>query len=146
MSPVLNRREKMHGGCYRSLIVSGWSGCYSLCWMKKNFLSPYGIRSISKVHLDKPYTLSVDGLSHTIGYQPAESTSGLFGGNSNWRGPVWFPINYLLIESLQKYHHFYGDSLKVECPHRLRADDESRRSCHRTVPAPDQIIPARWPW
>ncbi len=83
---------------------------------EKEFLSPYGIRSISKLHLDQPYTLSVDGLSHTIGYQPAESTSGLFGGNSNWRGPVWFPINYLLIESLQKYHHFYGDSLKVECP------------------------------
>ncbi len=83
---------------------------------EKEFLSPYGIRSISKLHLDQPYSFRVDGLSHTIGYQPAESTSGLFGGNSNWRGPVWFPINYLLIESLQKYHHFYGDALQVECP------------------------------
>jgi len=83
---------------------------------EKEFLSPYGIRSISKLHQDQPYTFWVDGQSHTIDYQPAESTSGLFGGNSNWRGPIWFPINYLLIESLQKYHHFYGDSLTVECP------------------------------
>jgi hypothetical protein len=83
---------------------------------EKEFLSPYGIRSISKLHQDQPYTFWVDGQSHTIDYQPAESSSGLFGGNSNWRGPIWFPINYLLIESLQKYHHFYGDSLKVECP------------------------------
>lgn len=83
---------------------------------EKEFLSPYGIRSISKIHQDQPYTFWVDGQSHTIDYQPAESTSGLFGGNSNWRGPIWFPINYLLIESLQKYHHFYGDSFKVECP------------------------------
>ncbi len=83
---------------------------------EKEFLSPYGIRSVSKFHRDRPYTFTVDGVSHTIGYQPAESLSGLFGGNSNWRGPIWFPINYLLIESLQKYHHYYGDSLKVQCP------------------------------
>jgi hypothetical protein len=83
---------------------------------EKEFLSPYGIRSVSKFHRDRPYTFTVDGVSHTIDYQPAESRSGLFGGNSNWRGPIWFPINYLLIESLQKYHHYYGDSLKVECP------------------------------
>jgi Mannosylglycerate hydrolase MGH1-like glycoside hydrolase domain/Glycosyl hydrolase family 63 C-terminal domain len=80
------------------------------------FLSEYGIRSLSKYHKNHPYTIYVDGQPHTISYQPAESTSGLFGGNSNWRGPVWFPVNYLLIESLQKFHHYYGDSLKVECP------------------------------
>ncbi len=83
---------------------------------ENEFLSPYGIRSVSKLHQDQPYTFWVDGQSHTIGYQPAESQNGLFGGNSNWRGPIWFPINYLLIESLQKYNHYYGDSLKVECP------------------------------
>jgi len=83
---------------------------------EKEFLSPYGIRSVSKFHQDHPYTFHVDGQAHTIGYQPAESRSGLFGGNSNWRGPIWFPINYLLIESLQKFNHYYGDSLKVECP------------------------------
>jgi len=83
---------------------------------EKEFLSPYGIRSVSKIHQDRPYTFWVDGQSHTIGYQPAESRSGLFGGNSNWRGPIWFPINYLLIESLQKFHRYYGDSLKMECP------------------------------
>ena len=83
---------------------------------ENEFLSPYGIRSISKRHREQPYTFTVDGQPHTISYQPAESKSGLFGGNSNWRGPIWFPINYLLIESLQKYNHYYGDALKVECP------------------------------
>jgi Mannosylglycerate hydrolase MGH1-like glycoside hydrolase domain len=83
---------------------------------ENEFLSPYGIRSVSKFHQDQPYSFYVGGQAHTISYQPAESQSGLFGGNSNWRGPVWFPINYLLIESLQKYYHYYGDTLKVECP------------------------------
>jgi hypothetical protein len=80
------------------------------------FLSPYGIRSLSKVHQAHPYSLSFGGETFTINYQPAESQSGMFGGNSNWRGPVWFPINYLIIESLYKFHHYYGDALKVECP------------------------------
>jgi len=83
---------------------------------ENEFLSDYGIRSVSKCHQHAPYTFHVDGASYTISYQPAESESGLFGGNSNWRGPIWFPINYLLIESLQKFHHYFGDSLKVECP------------------------------
>jgi hypothetical protein len=80
------------------------------------FLSDYGIRSVSKYHLEHPYTLDVAGEAHTISYQPAESQSRLFGGNSNWRGPVWFPINYLLIEALQKFDYYYGQSFKVECP------------------------------
>jgi hypothetical protein len=83
---------------------------------ENEFLSEYGIRSLSRYHRQHPYTFHVDGQAHTIGYQPAESESGLFGGNSNWRGPIWFPINYLLIESLQKFHHYYGEALKVECP------------------------------
>src|SRR2546427_3553565 len=80
------------------------------------FLSPHGIRAVSRYHKDHPYVLDVNGMEHRVDYEPAESTSGLFGGNSNWRGPVWFPVNYLLIESLQKFHYFYGDTLKVECP------------------------------
>ena len=83
---------------------------------ENEFLSDYGIRSLSRYHQDNPYNFYVDGRTHTINYQPAESQSGLFGGNSNWRGPIWFPINYLLIESLQKFHHYYGDTLQVECP------------------------------
>ena len=83
---------------------------------ENEFLSDYGIRSLSRYHQDNPYNFYVDGQTHTINYQPAESQSGLFGGNSNWRGPIWFPINYLLIESLQKFHHYYGDTLQVECP------------------------------
>jgi hypothetical protein len=80
------------------------------------FLSEYGLRSLSKVHENQPFTFSVNGQVHTVSYQPAESTDGMFGGNSNWRGPIWFPVNYLMIESLQKYHHYYGDKLRVAFP------------------------------
>lgn len=79
------------------------------------FLSPHGIRSLSKAH-KAPYSINLNGTPFTIRYQPAESRSGLFGGNSNWRGPVWFPINFLLIEALQRYHHYYGDEVRVEFP------------------------------
>ncbi len=83
---------------------------------ENEFLSPYGVRALSKAHKDHPYTLKVDGAEHRVSYEPAESSSGLFGGNSNWRGPIWFPVNYLIIESLQKFHHYLGDDYKVECP------------------------------
>ena len=80
------------------------------------FLSPYGIRSLSHYHLDHPYVLAIDGREYRVNYEPAESQTALFGGNSNWRGPIWFPINYLLVEALQKFHHFYGDEYRVEHP------------------------------
>jgi hypothetical protein len=83
---------------------------------EREFLSPYGIRSVSKFHQDSPYTFYVDGEQHSVAYEPAESTSGMFGGNSNWRGPIWFPMNFLIIESLQKFHRYLGDDFKVECP------------------------------
>ncbi len=83
---------------------------------EKEFLSPYGVRSLSKIHQTHPFTLFSDGREFRVDYAPAESTTDLFGGNSNWRGPIWFPLNYLLIESLQKFHHYYGNDLKVECP------------------------------
>ena len=82
------------------------------------FLSPYGVRSLSRYHLDHPYEVQVNDHVSRVDYEPAESTSGLFGGNSNWRGPIWFPLNYLLVESLQKYHHYYGEDFKTECPAR----------------------------
>ncbi len=82
------------------------------------FLSPYGVRSLSRYHLDHPYEVQVNDHISRVDYEPAESTSGLFGGNSNWRGPIWFPLNYLLVESLQKYHHYYGEDFKTECPAR----------------------------
>ncbi len=83
---------------------------------ENEFLSVYGIRSLSKVYRDRPFSFSLAGTSTTVAYVPGESTTRLFGGNSNWRGPVWFPVNYLLIEALERYHHFYGDTLQVECP------------------------------
>jgi hypothetical protein len=82
------------------------------------FLSSFGIRSLSRYHKDHPYTLALDGASFSVGYEPGESTSGTFGGNSNWRGPVWFPMNFLIIEALQRLHHYYGASLTVEFPTR----------------------------
>ena len=83
---------------------------------ESEFFSPYGIRAISRYHKDNPYVLHVNGTAHRVDYEPAESSTGLFGGNSNWRGPIWFPVNFLLVESLQKFHHYLGDDFKVECP------------------------------
>jgi hypothetical protein len=83
---------------------------------EERFLGPHGIRSISRWHLDHPYSFHVDGGEHRVQYEPAESTSGMFGGNSNWRGPVWFPINVLLIRALITHYRYYGDDLTVECP------------------------------
>jgi hypothetical protein len=83
---------------------------------EREFLSPYGIRSLSKFHRERPYVLHVNGTEHRVDYEPGESTTGVFGGNSNWRGPIWFPLNFLLVESLQKFHHYLGNDFKVEFP------------------------------
>ncbi|MFC3120871.1 MGH1-like glycoside hydrolase domain-containing protein [Agaribacter flavus] len=83
---------------------------------EEEFLSDYGIRGMSKAHEASPYVFKCSGVEVNVAYEPAESQSGLFGGNSNWRGPIWFPLNYLLIESLQKFHHYFGDEFTVECP------------------------------
>ncbi len=83
---------------------------------EKEFLSPYGIRALSKFHEDHPFILDLEGTRNQVNYEPGESTCGIFGGNSNWRGPVWLPLNFLLVECLERYHHFYGDSFKIECP------------------------------
>ena len=83
---------------------------------ESELLAPYGIRSVSRVHEHRPYVFEAGGQQHRVDYAPGESNSGLFGGNSNWRGPIWMPINYLLIEALERYDHFYGEDLRVECP------------------------------
>ena len=83
---------------------------------EREFLSPFGIRSLSRIYAERPFTFELVGVTHTVAYTPGESDSPMFGGNSNWRGPVWFPVNFLLIEALERYHHFYGNDLLVECP------------------------------
>src|SRR6185369_10318413 len=92
---------------------------------ENEFLSPYGIRALSQYHRDHPYVMGVNDTEYRVKYEPGESSTGLFGGNSNWRGPIWFPVNYLLIESLQKFHHYLGDDFKVEFP--------TRSGCMRTL-------------
>jgi hypothetical protein len=102
---------------------------------ESEFLSPYGVRALSRYHAEHPYVFRVDGMDLAVHYRPAESDTGLFGGNSNWRGPIWFPVNYLIIESLRKFHRYYGDDFNVECPARSGrkqsiahvADELSRR-------------------
>jgi len=108
-------------GMHETRLVALTRGHRMKCLLRRmldpeEFLSDYGIRSVSKYHRDHPYRLTVQGEEKIVTYEPAESQTGIFGGNSNWRGPVWFPINYLLIESLQQFHHYYGDDFKVECP------------------------------
>jgi hypothetical protein len=108
------------GDCERHLL-SLLRGHRMKCLLKRmldetEFLSDYGVRAISKHHEREPYQFHTNGHTMEVGYWPAESMSGLFGGNSNWRGPIWMPVNYLIIESLQKFHHYYGNDFKVECP------------------------------
>ena len=100
------------------------------------FLSDYGIRALSRRHQDDPFTLVVDGHEHRVAYEPAESSSGLFGGNSNWRGPIWFPVNYLLVEALQKYHHYLGDDFRVPFP----AGSASEATLHEVAPRRSQRL------
>ena len=96
------------------------------------FLSPHGIRALSKYHQQHPFVLPVDGQDYRVDYEPAESNTGLFGGNSNWRGPVWFPVNFLLIESLQKFNHYFGSDVQVEFPTGSGQKHDSRRGRLRT--------------
>jgi Glycosyl hydrolase family 63 C-terminal domain len=112
---------------------------------ESEFLSPHGIRALSRYHLENPYEVNVNGTISRVDYEPAESTTGVFGGNSNWRGPIWFPVNYLLIESLQKYHHYYGEDFTIEFPTRSNqqkdlwdvASEISRRLSHIFLAGPD---------
>jgi hypothetical protein len=112
---------------------------------ENEFLSPYGIRSVSRVHKDHPYVFRLDGQEYRVDYEPGESTTGLFGGNSNWRGPIWFQLNYLLIEALERYFYFYGDTLLVEFPTgsgrtlnlEQVADELSLRLCKIFLPGSD---------
>jgi hypothetical protein len=101
------------------------------------FLAPHGIRSVSRVYRDHPFMVNIRGETYRVDYEPGESRTWLFGGNSNWRGPVWFPLNYVLIEALQRYHLFYGDSFMMEFPtgsgRRLNLDQIARELARRLI-------------
>jgi hypothetical protein len=101
------------------------------------FLSPHGIRALSRYHREHPYMLDVAGVNHQVDYEPAESTTGLFGGNSNWRGPIWFPVNFLLIQALRRFHEYYHESFRVECPtgsgHMMNLDEVADEISRRLV-------------
>jgi hypothetical protein len=120
---------------------------------EREFLSPYGVRSLSKYHRDQPYVFRCRGQEFRVDYVPGESNTYMFGGNSNWRGPIWFPVNYLLIEALERYHYFYGDSLRVECPTGSGqwmnlsevAQELSRRLVQLFLPDPQQRRPYQGP-
>jgi hypothetical protein len=104
---------------------------------ENEFLSPYGIRSLSRFHAENPYVLTVQGHEYRVGYLPAESDSGMFGGNSNWRGPIWVPLNGLLIRALLQFYLYYGDNFKVECPtgssRRMNLFDVARELTNRLI-------------
>jgi len=116
---------------------------------ESEFLSSFGVRALSRFHADHPYRLDVNGRSFSVAYTPGESDSGLFGGNSNWRGPIWFPVNFLIVESLRRFQRYYGDEFKVECPTGSgnlmtlgeAADEISRRLCASFLPGPDGLRP-----
>jgi hypothetical protein len=101
------------------------------------FFSPHGIRALSRYHKQHPYILDVAGMNHEVDYEPAESTTGLFGGNSNWRGPVWFPVNFLLVQALRRFHEYYHDGFRVECPtgsgHMMNLDEVADELSRRLV-------------
>ena len=125
---VKNRSKQLHtiadlqdlGVKQRILLAFADSSRLSIMLKKifdeAQFLSPYGIRSVSKRHAQHPFIIKFGSRDFKLDYEPAESTSSLFGGNSNWRGPIWFPLNFLFIESLKKFHYYYGDSFKIEYP------------------------------
>ena len=104
---------------------------------EKEFLSEYGIRSLSKFYDNNPYNMTIEGEVQSIHYVPGDSDSYMFGGNSNWRGPIWFPINYLIIEALERYHYFYGDEFKIECPtgsgNLLTLKEVAKELCSRLI-------------
>ncbi len=119
LKPLITYGEPCSHFCHRMLAIPTQERLKrALRYMldENEFLSPYGLRSVSRFHRESPYVFHAGNQEHRVEYVPGEGTSYLFGGNSNWRGPIWFPINYLIIEALERYHHFYGDKFKIECP------------------------------
>lgn len=114
---------------------------------EEEFLSPYGVRALSRWHRDHPFEVDLDGMTARVDYEPGESTTGLFGGNSNWRGPVWFPVNHLIIGSLLRFHSFLGPGFTAESEKTLLeiADDLARRLAAIFLPGPDGRRPVHGP-
>ena len=115
-SPTRSSPASRAAGCCRSSTRTSCGGSCTRMLDEERFLGPHGIRSISRIHLDEPYEVVVEGNTYRVQYEPAESTTGMFGGNSNWRGPVWFPVNLLIVRALLQHYRYYGDDFTIECP------------------------------
>src|SRR5262249_6469315 len=117
--PDIASAVKTNGGGHRLLAIASREQLQRILQYvldEREFLSPYGIRALSRFHQDRPFVADTAWGQFRVDYEPGESTMSLFGGNSNWRGPIWFPLNYLLVEALERYHHFYGDDFRIEYP------------------------------
>ena len=131
--PAARRRRRRAASC----------GCSQRVFDESEFLSPYGLRAVSRWHAEHPFELDVDGTVARIDYEPAESTTGMFGGNSNWRGPIWMPVNFLVVEALGRYARFFGDDLKVEYPTGSGKELTLERDRRRPAGAADLDLPRR---
>ncbi len=135
-------RPADRGACWRSSNRTRLLSVLRYMLDESEFLSPHGVRALSRYHRDHPFVFRFNGTEYRVDYEPGESVTGTFGGNSNWRGPVWFPMNFLLIEALQKYHYYYGDELTGRVSHGFRKPDDFVGGRGDAFAPPDTDLPA----
>ena len=130
-------------GCWRSCLPERLRRVLRWLLDETEFLSPYGVRALSAAHREHPFSVDLGGMTYTVEYDPGESTTGLFGGNSNWRGPIWFPVNYIVIEGIRRFARFFGDDYLVEYPTGSGTELTLDAGCRRARSPADRHLPAR---